>query len=105
MYDQSLDCVHNAYKALLSYRKEGKDGRVIFVYDPPHAYLLITGRLLNKGTTFGDASYPDYSSRQIQSLISNGKAEDITDSLDFARNSGYEEPYYVNGKPFRLSQR
>lgn len=105
MYDQSLDCVHNAYRALLRYREEGKEGKVIFVYDPPHAYLSITGRLFNKGITFGDGSYPDYSSRQIQSLISNGQAEDITHSLDSARNSGYEEPYYVNGKPFRLSQR
>ena len=97
-YVQEIDCVNNAYRYLLGIREGGKDGKVIFVYDPPHAYVSVAGLILNKGVTFGDGSYPDYSTEEIKSLLRTGRAEDVTQSLDYAYRSGGEVKYSVGGR-------
>lgn len=101
-YDFSLDCVHNGYKNLLGYRNKGKEPRLIFVYDPPHAYLVVAGKVLNKGVTAYDNFYPDYTSREINEMLASGRAEDITSSLDVAYESGGEIMYSVNGQGYPL---
>lgn len=104
-YNPNLDCVHNAYNALQHLRKEGKDGKVIFVFNPSHAYLLTAGRVLNRGITFGDGSYPDFSTKEIITMLKNGNAEDITSSLDHSYASEGELPYSVGGRNYRLNNR
>lgn len=102
-YDRNYDCVNNAYMNLLRFRREGKEGNVIFrFYNPTHAYLVVAGKVLNKGYTWYDNSYPDFTRDQLYQQIRRGEAEDLTNSLDFAAQQGLYGVFHVGGIPFRL---
>lgn len=87
-FNPRLNCIQNAFVNLNKAEMVGKQGRIWFVGgEVKHAYLEIDGEVLNNGVTWGNGSYPDYSTEELQELQKKGLARDITETVERA----YEE--------------
>jgi hypothetical protein len=84
-YDNTMNCVHNAYKNALIARENGYEPVVWFVSGKvKRACLQVNNEVLNEGVTWGTNNYPDFTVKQLKALEEEGVAEDITAKLDMA---------------------
>lgn len=78
--DPNADCFTNAlYASIKIIESDSSETPRIYEMDTPegpHAYLLLRGQAFNKGVTWSNNHYPDYSAVQI---TENGK--DVTEKV------------------------
>ena len=100
-YNPRLNCIQNAFLNFVKAREQGIDSEIWFVGgNIKHAYLQIGEIILNKGVTWGNKNYPDFTLQELLELEKECKAHVITDEAERAYLE--DDLLYIEGEERQL---
>ncbi len=105
---KGADCIHNGYRALQIARRNDPEEknlpqRLLFVLPQKHAYLQIGEEIFNEGVTWPSQAYPDFTLEELENMLKNGEAIDLTGILDSAYSQTPEGgTFRIEGQNFYL---
>ena len=105
---KEADCIHNGYRALQIARRndpkeENLPKRLLFVRSKKHAYLQIGREVFNEGVTWPSQAYPNFTLEELEKMLENEEAIDLTGILDSAYSQTPEGgTFQIEGQTFYL---